>query len=669
VDEVAFVLTYSSEHDRIPARPPLLPDVASPSHGPALLAQRYWLFVAGLSIAVLIVYQPAWNGGFLWDDAAHVTRPDLRSWQGLWSIWSAPGTTQQYYPLTHTFFWLQHRLWGDTPLGYHLVNIGLHAVAASIAGLILCRLGIPGAYFAAAIFALHPVQVESVAWITEVKNTLSAVFYLGAAIAWLSYRDKENAGAYALAFGLFVLALCSKSVTATLPAALLVIEWWRRGRLSWRRDVLPLVPFFILGVAAGLSTAWVERGLVGAEGAEFDLSPVQRGLLAGRALWFYARTLLWPVNLVFIYPRWSVSPGTWWQYVYPAAAIAVFAIAWSRRRRSRGPLAGMLYFAGTLFPALGFFNVYPFRFSFVADHFQYLASLGLITLAAAGTVRLFQRWRLRGWPATNAICLAVLSTLAVLTWRQSHVYTDVESLYRATIEGNPESWMAHNNLAGTLIARGAVDEAAGHAEKALALKPDYAEARNNLGLVLASRGRTDEALAQYRKALELDPAYAEAHNNLGLLLARRGRIDEAFAQYRRALAIDPSLARAHYNLAEALTARGQTTEAVAHLRRALALRPEYAEAHNSLGVILAFRGKADEARDHFLKAVELKPRYADARNNLGILLARGGRLDEAIVHFRKALEDNPGSTEIRDNLRAALASRERVPDAARGGLR
>ena len=637
---------------------------APPEDAP--LPRRYWLFVGALSIALLIVYQPVWNGGFLWDDAAHVTRPGLRSWDGLWSIWFAPGATQQYYPLTHSFFWLQHRLWGDAPLGYHLVNILLHASAAAMVALLLYRLAVPGAYLAAAIFALHPVQVESVAWISEIKNTLSAVFYLGAALAWMRYRRKQGAGAYALALGLFALALCTKTVTATLPAALLVIEWWQRGRLSWRRDVVPLAPFFIAGVAAGLWTVWVERSLVGAEGTAFDFTLVERCLIAGRALWFYAGKLLWPANLVFSYPRWTISQSVAWQYVYPAAAIAAFAVAWSVRRRWRGPLAAMLYFAGTLFPALGFFNVYPFLFSFVADHFQYLASLGLITLAAAGLARLLERRQIWGRPAANAICLGVLSLLALLSWRQSHAYVDVETLYRATIEGNPESWMAHNNLAGALIARGAVDEAVEHVEKALVLKPDYAEAYNNLGLVRASQGRVDEALAQYRKTLELQPSYAEAHNNLGLLLARRGQFDEAIAHYRRALEIDPGLSGAHYNLAEALTARGQTGEASDHLRTALALKPDYAEAHNSLGVILAERGNVDDAREQFLKAIELKPHYAEARSNLGIVLARSGHLDAAIAQFRKALQDDPASTEIRANLSAALASRARGHDADRG---
>jgi tetratricopeptide (TPR) repeat protein len=606
----------------------------------------------------LIVYQPVWNGGFLWDDAAHVTRPELRSWRGLWRIWFDPGATQQYYPLTHSAFWLQHRLWGGAPSGYHLLTILLHAAVAAMVALILSRLAIPGAYLAAAIFALHPVHVESVAWISEIKNTLSAVLYLGAALAWLRYRQNANDSSYALALGLFVLALCSKTVTATLPAALLVIAWWQRGRLSWRHDVVPLVPFFVLGIAAGLTTVWVERSLVGAQGAEFDLTPIERGLVAGRALWFYAATLLWPANLVFIYPRWTISQETWWQYLYPAGALAVIAVAWSLRRRWRGSLAGILFFAGTLFPALGFFDVYPFRFSFVADHFQYLASLGPITLAAAGTALLFQRWG--GWqrPAGRALCVAVVSTLAALSWRQSHVYADAESLYRATIAGNSECWMAYNNLAGLLIARDRIDEALGLVDKALALRPNYAEARNNLGLALARRGRVDDALAEYRKALELDPAYAEAHNNLGLLLAGRGQRADAIVHYRQALAIDPGLAGTHYNLAVALVAQRKVDESIAHLRTALTLRPEYAEAHNSLGIILAERGQVDEARAHLLRAVGLEPLYAEAHNNLGIVLARGGRLDEAIAHFRKALEADPASLEIRDNLRAALAARK-----------
>jgi len=580
-------------------------------------------------VAVGVAYGPAWNGGFLWDDAAHLTRPELRSWRGLWRIWFEPGATQQHYPLLHSALWVQHRLWGDNPIGYHLVNLVLHSGTAAMVALTLRRLSVPGAVLAAAIFALHPVQVESVAWISELKNTLSAVLYLGAALAWLRFEEKRETRTYLMSLALFVLGLCSKTVTATLPAALLLVHWWRRRRPSWRRDVVPLVPFFVLGTAAGLFTVWIERNLVGAEGAAFDRTSVERGLVAGRAVWFYLGKLVWPADLVFIYPRWQVSQAAWRQYLYPAAALAALAALWALRRRWPGPLTGALFFVGTLFPALGFFDVYPFLFSFVADHFQYLASLGIIALAAAGAVRLLDRlppWRRR---AGQGLCIAGLATLAALTWKQSHLYADRETLYRATIQGNHGCWMAYNNLSGALIARGATDEAIGLARTALQLKPDYPEAHNNLALALGSRGKVDEAISHYRKALELNPTYAEAHNNLGFALASRGDLDEAIAHYQRALESDPGRAGVQYNLAMAQVAQGQARPAIAHLRR----------------------------------AVELQPDFFEARNNLGILLARSGRLDEAIEQFRKALEIDPGSAEVRKNLDIALAGR-RPADAS-----
>jgi Flp pilus assembly protein TadD len=580
---------------------------------------RDGLFLAGLLAAILFVYHPAWSGGFLWDDAAHVTRADLRSWQGLWRIWFDPGATQQHYPAVHSAFWLQQRLWGNNPTGYHFVTLILHFGAAELVALNLRRLAVSGAYLAAAVFALHPVHVESVAWITELKNTLSAVFYLGAALAWLHFEEKRLLRTWLLAFFLFLLALCSKTVTATLPAALLLIHWWRRGRPSWRRDVVPLLPFFALGAAAGLFTIWVERRLVGAEGAGFDLSAAQRILIAGRAAWFYLGKLVWPADLVFIYPRWKVDPAALAQYLYPLAALAALVALWRLRKRFPGALAGALFFLGTLFPALGFFDVYPFLFSFVADHFQYLASIGIIALAAAGVASLPRQLGL-------AVSLAVVPILALLTWKQSHLYADAETLYRATIRGNPACWMAYNNLSGLLISRDAGDEAKSLARKALELRPDYPEAHNNLALALARRGQSDEAIFHYRRAVELSPDYAEARNNLGFALAARGDLDEAISQYRKALESDPGRAGIHYNLAMALVARGETRPAVSHLRR----------------------------------AVELQPEFLEARNNLGILLARSGRLDEAIEQFRQALEIAPQSLEVRRNLDLALAGRRRA---------
>jgi hypothetical protein len=348
-----------------------------------------------LAVLAFAAYQPAWHGGFLWDDDAHVTRPELQSAHGLWRIWFDLESTQQYYPLTHTVFWVEQQFFGYAPLGYHLVNIGLHALNACLLLLLLRWLAVPGAFLAAVLFALHPVMVESVAWITELKNTLSGAFYLGAALCYLRFDVTRRRSSYGAALTLFVLALLSKTVTATLPCALLVVLWWRRGRLVWRQDWVPLLPFLVLGVAAGSLTAWVERSLIGAEGAEFNLTLAERCLVAGHAFWFYLGKLVWPENLIFIYPRWELHPEEWWSYVYPAGALLMLAGAWGLRRRWRAPLAGLLYFSGTLVPVLGFFNVYPFRFSFVADHFQCLASLGLLVpVSAALAVGLEQfAWR------------------------------------------------------------------------------------------------------------------------------------------------------------------------------------------------------------------------------------------------------------------------------------
>jgi len=335
-----------------------------------------------LFFATLIAYLPALRGGLLWDDDHHLTSPDLQSFHGLWRIWFDPGATQQYYPLLHSAFWIEHRIWGDSVLGYHVANVLLHATAVFLLIAILRRLSLPGAWLAGFMFALHPICVEAVAWISEQKSTLSGVLYLCSALAWLHFDQTRSKRKYFLATGLFVLALLSKTVTATLPAALLVVLWWKRGRVDWRRDARPLLPWLALGACAGIFTAWMERTSIGAQGPDFALTLAARFLLAGRAICFYAGKLLWPAGLMFTYPRWTFDTREWWQYGFPALVVAVAIALALAARRHRGPLAGFLLFAGTLFPVLGFLNVYPFLFSFVADHFQYLACLGIIVPAA-----------------------------------------------------------------------------------------------------------------------------------------------------------------------------------------------------------------------------------------------------------------------------------------------
>ena len=548
--------------------------------------KRGWLIGVLLVAATIIAYQPAWHGRPVWDDDAHL-RPDLRSLDDLARIWTKLGTTQQYYPLTFTVFWAQNRLWGDSTLGYHLVNIFLHAFSALLVLRILRRLEVPGAYLAAAIFVLHPVHVESVAWMTELKNTLSGAFYLGSVLAYLSFDRTRKTESYVLAFGLFALGLTAKTAIATFGAAMLVILWWKRGRLSWKSDALPLVPFLVVGLSAGLFTAWVDRRLFGAEGDVFDFSLIERFLIAGRSIWFHLGKLFWPAELMFMYPRWQISQTVWWQYLYPAVVALLLTVLWAMRRWVRGPLAGFLFFAGTLFPALGFFNAYSFRYSFVNDHHQYLASLGIITVASAGAALILRRGRLWQRIIGRGLGLALLVTLACLTWGQSGMYADIETLWRATIAKNPECFMAHNNL----------------------------------GAFLLQRGRTDEAIAHFQKVLEIQPENPNVHNNLGFALLQKGRLEEAIAHCQKAVAIEPDNPDAHLTLGGALLQRGRADEAMAHYQEGLRIRPDNVDGHNILGGLLLQKGRVREAITHFQRALELRPNHQLAENNLAWVLA------------------------------------------------
>jgi tetratricopeptide (TPR) repeat protein len=609
--------------------------------------------VPALWALVFLAYEPAWHGTPLWDDAAHITRPDLRSLHGLGRIWTDVGATQQYYPLLHSVFWLEYQLWGDATTGYHLVNIGLHTLAATLVWLLLRRLGVPGAALAAAVFALHPVQVESVAWITELKNTLSAVFCLGAALAYLRFDSRRSRVWYAWALGLFILGLLSKTVTAVLPGAMLVLFWWRQGRLSWKRDCLPLAPFFVLGALAGGVTAIIERKIIGAVGAQFDFTAVERCLIAGRVVFFYLGKLVWPAGLMFMYPRWQVSGGPWWQYLYPAAALLLLALLLVLSRRRRGPLATGLLYLGALFPVLGFFNVYPFLFSFVADHFQYLAMIAPVAAGAALLTRGIADMtdRVGSWLAGGAgVCAAVL--LAGLTFLQAGIYRDAPTLWRNVLDQNPRCWMAHANYGVYLREHGQTEQAIAHDRAALEINPRSAEAYNNLGLALTDRGQVDEAIAQYRKALEIQPNLAEGHINLGNALVQRGQLDEAIVHYQKAIELRPDFVEPQNNLAAALGRKGQITAAIAHLRKALEIDPDIAQTHDNLGLLLAGEGQFDEAIVHYRRALEIDPNFAKAHNHLGMTLAARGQVEEAVAHFQKALTINPDYAAARRNLEA-----------------
>jgi protein O-mannosyl-transferase len=614
-------------------------------------------------VLTLGAYQSVWHAGFIWDDDAHVTRPGLQSLHGLWRIWFEPGATQQYYPALHSAFWVEHRLWGDAPAWYHVANAALHGFAACLLFRVLRTLSVPGAILGGALFAVHPVCSESVAWISEQKNTLSAVLYLMAALAYLRYDRGRRPACYAAGTVLFVLALLSKSVTATLPAALLVVIWWKRGRISLKGDVIPLAPWLALGAGAGAVTSWMERTHVGATGAGYGLAFMDRLLVAGRALWFYLGKILWPARLTFIYPRWSIDAGDPAQYIFPAAAAAALAALWMIRRRSRAPLAVALLFAGTLFPALGFIDVFPFIYSFVADHFQYLAAAIMLSAAGAAfatAVRLLPAAaRAAAWAAASC----VVGLLAVLTWRQGAMYAGPEALWRATIERNPACWMAYNNLAADLLEKGRVDEALADSQMAIELGPRDAEAYLTLGDALLQEGHVKEALAQYSSALEIEPANAIAHVNLGNVLLQAGRAEEAIAHYQAALRTKPDFAKAHANLGEAFLRNGRLDEAIEQFETALEDDPDDAGANANLGTALAQKGRMNGAIAHFRRALEINPGFYVAQTNLGNALMQSGMVNEAIAHYSKALELDPNSSAAHNNLGYGLLQAGRVGEA------
>jgi len=595
-----------------------------------------------LAVVTMLAYQPAWHGGFVWDDAANIASPELRTFDGLRRIWFVPRATQQYQPLHYSSSWLQERVVGDSPTGYHVVNLLLHIGCVVLVLKILRFLRIPGAELAAIIFALHPVNVETVAWIAERKNTLSGVFGLAATLWYLRFDESPSRRSYAFAIGLFLLGLLTKTAIVTLPLAWLVIFWWKRSTTSFccrpkyaaqrssaplgaqgkspmfrRCDIVPVVPFLLLSAAAGLMTTWVEYGNMGYKARMLDLSVVDRCLMAGRAFWFQLSKLFWPSNLMFVYPRWEINGAVWWQYLFPIAAVGLLVILWSLRRWSRAPFAGGLVYVFLLLPTLGFLNIYFFIYSFVADHWQYLACLGIITPCAGGIVLLTGRLKsLQAW-LEPGITLILAGALFVLTWQQSRMYNDIDTLYRTTIARNPACWMAQVNLGNILYKANQIPEAMELFSQASRIKP--AVAHYSLGNALIDKGRTSEAIEEYRQALRINPDYAEAYNNLGNALLFAGRTSEAIDQYKQALRINPGYAEADNNLGSALVQTGQASAAIDHFKQALRMTPNSASMHNNLGAALAQMGRISEAIKEVKAALQIDAGYVDARNNLAKL--------------------------------------------------
>jgi tetratricopeptide (TPR) repeat protein len=532
-----------------------------------------WLGVTTLTVLTIFAYRPASQGGFVWDDDRYVTHNYLLSVpDGLSRIWLSLDAPSQYFPLTYTVLRVERSFWGFHPSGYHWVNILLHLANAFLVWALLARLKIPGAWLAAAIFALHPVQVESVAWISELKNVLMGFFFLLTLLFWVEYvdaRSRPHRILYVAALGFYLLALSAKATACTLPAALLLILWLKEKPIG-RRAFVEITPFVVLALGIGLVAVWWEKYHQGAR-MLVSLGPVERLLIASRAVWFYLGKIFWPAKLTFIYPQWQIDTTNPIAYLGLVAVVAAVAIIlYGRRFFGRSVEVAALFFVATLGPLLGFIMLYTFRYTFVADHYQYLASIGPIALASAGLMTLSRSGKSLQWSVV-ASGFVIVALLSLLTWRQSATYRDAETLWRSTIAKNSDCWMAYNNLGVVQFEKGKIEDAIEKYQQSLRLHPDYPEAHYNLGSALLQKGDADEAIRQCEEALKIQPDEPDAHIVLGNAFMAKQDVDRAIAHYLQALHLRPDDSNAHYNLGTALKQKGDVERAAQEYEKALEL--------------------------------------------------------------------------------------------------
>jgi len=523
----------------------------------------------------IFAYWPAWHGGFIWDDDRYVTHNYLLiAADGLRRIWFSLDAPSQYFPLAYTVLRIERSLWDLNPAGYHWVNILLHLGNALLVWCILARLKVPGAWLAAAIFALHPVQVESVGWISELKNVLMGFFFLLTLLTWIEYVDathKHRRILYVAALVFYLLALSAKATACTLPAALFLVLWLKQRPIG-RRPLLEIIPFVVLALGIGLVAVWWEKYHQGTR-MLVSLGPVERLLIASRAIWFYLGKIFWPAKLTFIYPQWRIDPTSPIAYSWPiAVAVALVLIFYGRRFFGRSVEVAALFFVMTLGPLLGFVMLYTFRYTFVADHYQYLASIGPIALASAGLVTLSRLSRTLQ-RLVGGTSFAILIGLGLLTWQQSATYRDAETLWRTTIAKNPGCWMAYNNLGVVQFEKGNVEDAIEKYQQSLGLHPDYPEAHYNLGSALLQNGYADEAIRHCEEALKIQPNEPDAHIVLGNAFMAKQDVDRAIAHYEQALTLRPEDSNAHYNLGIALQEKGETDRAAREYEKARQYEP------------------------------------------------------------------------------------------------
>ncbi|HUB68592.1 MAG TPA: tetratricopeptide repeat protein [Candidatus Methylacidiphilales bacterium] len=640
-----------------PHLPPLPspPQPAWPVHGLALI-----LPATVIIVATAVIFWPVLQGDWLWDDDADITKNVVtQSASGLWSIWFQPGSQTDFYPVKSTVQWVQWHLWGNDTLGYHLTNLVLHMVGALLVWRLFHQLGLKLAWLGGLIFAVHPALVESVAWIAELKNTLSLPFFLLSAIFYLKFSERGYRRDYFLSLGLFLIAMLTKPSMAMWPAVLLLYAWWKRGRIGWD-DWKTSAPFFavslLLGAVALMMAGDQTPGLVPLGGF------FSRIALMGTTFAFYLSKTVWPVGLLPIYPQWPVNPPSPIQFLPWVALGGLLFWFWTKRKSwGRPMLFGFGFFLLMLLPFSGAVPISFMYITWVMDHFLYIPILGPIGLVIAG---LEQASRQMPQPARYGgigLLAAILIALIATSRAYAAKFVSQEVLWNYTLAINPNCWGAYDNLGNAFLHQGKADEAITQYKKALGIDMNLAEVHYNLGVALIHKREMDDAISQFQKALELNPNYADAHNNLGNALSQKGQVDDAIIEYQKALKVNPRYPEAQSNLGLAFLQKGRVDDAIVQLQKAAEADPTNTTTHYLLGNALLQKGRLDEAIAQLQNAAALDPGNADVHNSLGVALAQSGRMNEAIIQFEDVVQLKPGDSGAQYNLaRAQTLARQKT---------
>ena len=699
-----------------------------PSSAAAALA-AVWRTMARPASGALVIaaakfaaYLPSINGGFLLDDGLLLTENRLiAASDGPYRLWC---TTQshEFYPLSYTSNWLEWRLWKMHTAGYHVTNLILHAAESLLLWIVLRRLSIPGAFLAALIFALHPVNVESVAWIAQRRNIMALLFFLLSILWYLKFAHLPGLSfsarrlpipqqirhpssfilhhsslryCYCLSLAAFLLAMLGKGSAVVLPLALLGIVYWfqttdgeglsrflcqqkwdcpfsahatsdnqyeKVGSRSFRRALLPLAPFFAIALALTLANVWFQThgGDVVYRRADF----AERLAGAGGVVWFYLCKALLPIDLCFIYPTWHIQTHNLLGWAPLLAALAVTAVLWLYRKCWARPLFfAWAFFCATLVPVMGFTDVGFMKFSLVADHYLHIAIIALIVPIAAGCELWRQSGPRRSRRAALSVAIVAVAVLFLLTWRQNTLFSGEIPLYQDTLSKNPRSWRIQNNLGIAMLRAGRVSEAVENFKSVLEINPDFVDARINLGNTLFQAGQAEAAIEQIRQALASKPDSAAAHFNLGKIFARLGRTQDAVDEFEQAARLKPDFPDAHLYLGDIFFADGRTDQAIERYRQAVRLKPELWAARSGLATALAKIGDLQQAVEQLHEALRINPDLPEAWFELANVCRASGQAAQAVDFYRQALALRPDYLEAHNNLGIVLFQANQAAEA------